>query len=316
MPLALGLFIRQDDTITERVNSTEGPSFYLKLAKKAEEVGYDSYWQPDHWLLPNNKATLDCWSIIAAIATVTSRIKLGSLVTPVVAYPPAVLAKRVITVQLISNNRVILGAGAGWYKNEFEAFGVNFRDHRVRTSMLEEAMRLFELAWGREKPVYHAGEHYSTKGLILGPLTTLPPIWLGGTSDEIMKLTAKYGDGWIPYEVGYQDFSNRINKLRAELDAEGRKISDVKVGLATRVVARRTRQQAEEVLRTTRLTRDYDTSMGQKGHLIIGGYEECAEELSAYIDAGLNYLVLSPQPTDATASLLESVKDELVTKVA
>ena len=315
MNLEIGLFVQQDSQVTQRINSHDGPEFYLKLARLADELGYNSFWQPDHWMLPGNTATFDCWSLLAAVAAITSRIKLGSLVTPIVGYPPLVLSKRVLTVHALSKGRVILGVGAGWYQNEFNAFGVKFENHKARTEMLEEALRLMRVVWEAEEPVDYRGKYYKVRGAVLKPRFDRPPIWLGGSSEKILDLVARHGEGWIPYEIAAPEYSTRVVKINEMLERLGRKKDDVRMAVATRVVAGRTEEKAIEILRRMGIARDYETPTGQKGHLVAGSYEKCTEELSRYVDAGAGCLVLSPQPSDKSEKLLPVLKQDVLSKI-
>ena len=104
------------------------------LIRRIEDLGFDSIWTGDHYLyrLPDGsvRGPWDAWSILAAAAAITDRVVLGPLVTPLVFYNPAVLAKKVATVDEISGGRLVFGVGSGWNEAEFRGYGVPF-DHRV-----------------------------------------------------------------------------------------------------------------------------------------------------------------------------------------
>ncbi len=253
--------------------------------------------------------------MLAAIASTTKRIKLGSLVTPVTAYAPIALLKRVLTVQLISKNRTMLGLGAGWYSDEFYAFGAKFRPHGVRTEMLEEALQLMKMVWDSRRPISYEGKYYSARNAVLRPRSAIPPLWLGGTSDGILKLVAKHGDGWIPYEIGQVEFSDRLSRLTRFLDRFHRRATGVRLALATRIVARKSADAASQFLRSARMKRDFISQIGQKAHIIAGSYEQCAEEISGYLQRGVDTLVLSPQPIDMIEEHLLALKDQVISKI-
>ena len=116
----------------------------LAMARRAEEVGFDSVWTIDHINLPSlgggpQKGVWECWSLLAALAACTSRVELGPLVTPTSFRNPALLAKMADTVEEISGGRLILGLGAGWHEPEYRAMGLPY-DHRV--SRFEEALTI------------------------------------------------------------------------------------------------------------------------------------------------------------------------------
>jgi alkanesulfonate monooxygenase SsuD/methylene tetrahydromethanopterin reductase-like flavin-dependent oxidoreductase (luciferase family) len=310
--IKFGAFMQQDSEVGEEVNLSKGPDFHVKAAELAERLGYDSFWENDHWMLPKNKAVFDCWTLLSAISVVTKKIMIGSLVTPAIFFPPLALAKRVQTAHMLSGGRIILGLGAGWYREESSLFGMKFEDHEKRIRRLEEEVVLIQLAWKSRNPVEYNGNFYNVHGVIMKPDSNLPPLWFGGTSDKIIGIAAKYGNGWIPYELSLDDFSSVENRLKNAIDRVGRKVSDMDLALCARIVARKKKEEVAQVLRSINESRDYVSHSGQKGHLIAGTYEECEEELGEYIDAGVKHLVLSPQPSDQFDKLLEPTKELLL----
>jgi alkanesulfonate monooxygenase SsuD/methylene tetrahydromethanopterin reductase-like flavin-dependent oxidoreductase (luciferase family) len=314
----IGFFVQQDNHVTEIVNQSQGPIFYLKGASIAEELGYDSFWLPDHWLQPNDVAVLDCWSVLAAVAATTKKIKLGSLVTPVTAHSPFLLAKRAVTVQMIAQGRLQLGLGAGWYRQEYVAAGISFDSHRVRLEKLEETIQFLQLLWKSKNPINFRGRHYAGSQVLLRPDVEKPPLWLGGSSDKLLEYVGRYADGWIPFEMHHDSMVDRTAQLHGLMDKAGRKTSDVVIGHATRVVAGKTKQEAIEICRRLGIQRDYtatDLPKGVRAHMIVGSFEECTTELANLVDAGVNHMVLSPQPSDHTHELLVTYKDEIFGKL-
>ena len=108
---------------------------YLAMARRAEELGYDSLWYGDHLLYrrpgdPEPRGPWECWTMLAALAAATNRVELGPLVASTSFHAPAMLAKKAATVDEISGGRLILGLGAGWNETEYRAFGFPF-DHRI-----------------------------------------------------------------------------------------------------------------------------------------------------------------------------------------
>jgi len=314
----IGFFVQQDNKITEKVNETLGPAFYQKAATIAEAIGYDSFWLPDHWLLSNNSAPFDCWSILAAVAATTAKIKVGSLVTPTTVYSPFLLAKKALTLQLISRARLQFGIGAGWHRQEYEAAGLPFDSHRIRLQKLEETIQFLRSVWKAEAPIDFNGKYYTSTRAVLRPRTDPPPLWLGGASDKLLDLTVKYANGWIAFEIQEESMAQKVADLHLKLDKIGRKSSDLLIGHATRVVAAKTSREANETGSRLGLKKDYvasDLPKTLQGHLLVGSFEECTSELSKFIDAGTQHLVLSPQPSNLTHELLPTFKDEIIQRI-
>src|SRR5687768_1651833 len=175
----------------------------------AEDVGFDSVWVPDHLLFrfPGGATggAWDCWSLLAALAAVTSRVALGPIVTCTGYRNPALLAKIADTIDEISGGRLILGLGAGWNEAEFHAFGYPF-DHLA--SRFEEALTIITglLRQGR---VDFAGTYYQARECELrlrGPRPNGLPIMIGTTGARMLGLTAQHADAWNAW---FDDTANR-----------------------------------------------------------------------------------------------------------
>jgi alkanesulfonate monooxygenase SsuD/methylene tetrahydromethanopterin reductase-like flavin-dependent oxidoreductase (luciferase family) len=178
---------------------------------------------------------------------------------------------------MLSGGRTVFGLGAGWYREESTLLGTKFENFERRIQRLEEEVILTRLAWRSQDPVDYQGNFYNVRAAVMKPKSDLPPLWFGGTSDKIMEIVAKYGDGWIPYELSLNDFSSMKNRLMDAMDRAGRKASDLDVALCTRAVARKRKEEVTQVLQSIHETQDYVSHSGQKGHLIAGTYEECEE---------------------------------------
>lgn len=168
------------------------------IASQAEVLGFDSLWVPDHLLLhwqEHTQGIWECWSLLAALAAVTQRVELGSLVACTAFRNPALLAKMVDTIDEISGGRLILGLGAGWDGPEQQAFDIK-SDHRV--DRFEEALQIIVplLRTGR---VDFAGTYYQARDCEIrprGPRPGGPPILIGAKGPRMLRLAATYADLW------------------------------------------------------------------------------------------------------------------------
>ena len=121
-----------------------------QIAIEGEKLGYDSIWSSDHFFLHNKAENVNCmevWTLLAALASATKKIRIGSLVACNSYRYPSVLAKIVATLDLISNGRVIFGIGAGWKESEYRAYGISFPAVRERIDRFEEAIKIIKLLY-------------------------------------------------------------------------------------------------------------------------------------------------------------------------
>jgi probable F420-dependent oxidoreductase len=169
------------------------------MARRAEEVGFDSFWLPDHLLFRfpqvRQQGAWDVWSLLAALAATTRTLEIGPLVACSSFRNPALVARMADTIDEISGGRLILGLGAGWHEPEYTAFGFPY-DHRV--SRFEEALQIIT-ALLRTGQVDFAGDYYSAPDCELrprGPRPQGPPILVGGSGPRLLRLAARYGDAW------------------------------------------------------------------------------------------------------------------------
>lgn len=184
----------------------------IEVAKFAEELGFEGVMNGDHGVFPRNLrspypyspdgqapmnaewAYPDCWVSMAAMAAVTERLKFASAIYVLPIRNPLEVAKSTGTLAIMSNNRLILGAGVGWMKEEFEAYGVDFHTRGKRMNEMIEILRRF---W-RGGPVDYDGEIFQYEQLQIEPAPGYTvPIFTGGSSPAAIKRAARLADGWI-----------------------------------------------------------------------------------------------------------------------
>lgn len=166
----------------------------------AEETGWDSAWVFDHfWSLrpTNDGETLEGWTLLAALAVETSRLKMGTLVTGVTHRLPAVLFKQAVTVDHISNGRLILGVGAAWEEKEHIAHGIPFPRPGVRVDMFSEAMEINRLLETQNRTTFE-GEQYQVVDLPFEPkpVNGHIPVMIGSSGKRMLRNVARYADYW------------------------------------------------------------------------------------------------------------------------
>lgn len=198
-------------------------SDFLAMANAAEQIGLDSLWVPEHLLFRDEarggtRGAWDSWSLISALAAVTSRVEIGPLVSCVSFRNPALIAKMADTIDEISNGRLVLGLGAGWHEPEYRAFGYPF-DHRA--SRFEEAIQIIHTLL-HEGQIDFEGRFYSARDCELrprGPRPNGPPILIGTSGERMLRLTAKYADLWNTFMGQTGNRVDGVAPLREKVDA-------------------------------------------------------------------------------------------------
>jgi F420-dependent oxidoreductase-like protein len=171
-----------------------------RLAQTADECGYESVWLVDHFHTvpqPSQEVTFECWTTTAAVARDTKRVRVGQMVTCNGYRNPALLAKMASTVDVLSHGRLNFGIGAGWYEQEYRAYGYPFPEVPVRLRQLDEAVQIILAMWTQEEAFFE-GTYYQVRGAINQPKGVQKPhipLLIGGGGEKVtLKLVAKYAD--------------------------------------------------------------------------------------------------------------------------
>ena len=173
---------------------------WVALARACEESGIETLFRSDHYLSvqgAHGRASLDAWATLNALAAITSRLRLGTLVSPATFRHPSVLAKMVVTADHVSAGRVELGMGAGWLEAEHRAYGFPFADTRTRMDVLAEQLEIVHRSW-EPGPFSFRGEHYTVEELDALPKPVQqphPPLLVGGSGGRrSLALAARWAD--------------------------------------------------------------------------------------------------------------------------
>jgi probable F420-dependent oxidoreductase len=221
-------------------------------ARRAEDLGFDSAWISDHFFLslsryggpPEPFGSVEPLAALAGLATVTDHIRLGTLVLGAGFRHPAILAKAGVTIDLLSDGRFDLGIGAGWYEDEYRAFGYDFAETGARFEVLEESVEVLALLYGEDEPVTWEGRHFRLEEAWCRPRPVQkprPPLWVGGKGGpRLARLVARRADGWnTVWAWTPEDYADRVRVLEDACRREGRDPGAVRrsVGLYTVVGA-------------------------------------------------------------------------------
>jgi F420-dependent oxidoreductase-like protein len=198
--------------------------------QRAEKDGFDSFWVMDHFYqLPIHGSTeepfLDAWTVLPALAAVTSRIRLGAMVSPVGYRNPALLARMASSLDHISGGRLNFGFGAGGYKPEYHSYGFEFIEKAsVRLEQMKEALELILGLWTNAPFTFH-GKYFHAENVVLEPKPLQkphPPVLIGGVGPKVtLRIIAEMGDAcnlWGPPE----EFTKEREMLKRHCDEVGR----------------------------------------------------------------------------------------------
>jgi alkanesulfonate monooxygenase SsuD/methylene tetrahydromethanopterin reductase-like flavin-dependent oxidoreductase (luciferase family) len=178
------------------IGTYSDPKIGVQVAVAAESAGWDGVFIWDHLAFVWGQPAADPWITLAAIAAETSRLRIGTAVTPVARRRPQVLAHEVATLDVLDGGRTIFGAGLGGSPSEFGRFGEP-TDNRTRAAMLDEGLQILRRLWSGEEVTFH-GDHYTVESVKLAPTPVQAelPIWIGGNRPASLR-RASYWNGWL-----------------------------------------------------------------------------------------------------------------------
>jgi alkanesulfonate monooxygenase SsuD/methylene tetrahydromethanopterin reductase-like flavin-dependent oxidoreductase (luciferase family) len=299
----------------EMVMNQERPDFrqLIALAGRAEEMGFDSVWVGDSILA---RPRLEAFTTLAAIASRTQRVKLGTAVLLSALRHPVLLANEAANLDLLSAGRVILGLGIATKtpstQAEFAACGVDFGR---RIGIFEEGVTLMRRLW-TEQSVTFAGRHFRLDNIRLGlrPYQASGiPIWLAGSVDNALRRVARLGDGWFPNPPSPQVFRQQWQQLLTFGRDLGKEMQQVHRAIYTTLNINNNVSQAEQEMRAF-IEGYYHTpfdAMRRLQSICFGTPDTCVTWLNEFIDAGTQTIVLRFGSPDQFGQLERCAQDVL-----
>ncbi|WP_408957353.1 LLM class flavin-dependent oxidoreductase [Natrinema sp. 74] len=298
-------------------------------ALEAESLGYDAVWLEDHfqsWIGDPRRATQECWTTLSAVAEATDEIRLGTLVTSQSYRHPALLAKMAATVDRVSDGRLELGLGGGWYADEYDRFGYEFREPPAeRLRRLAETVEILQGLW-TEETYSHEGEHLDIdlEDAFCEPQPVQdphPPIWIGGGGEEFtLRYTADLADGWNYGTLEPEGFAGKLDVLRDHCESAAR-YDEIRKSAELFVFVGETTAAAEE--KREQFTSEFlPGEPSEPREFFLSGYVETApigtpaevrDRLADYADAGIEEIMLAvPDAADDGDESLSLLADELL----
>ena len=225
----------------------------LDVALAAEAGPWESVWVYDHFHttpVATQEPTHEAWTLMAALAAATRRVRLGQMCSCIGYRNPMYLAKVAATCDVISGGRIEMGIGAGWYEQEWEAYGYGFPGAGDRLAMLEEGVEIMRQAW-RDGVASHAGEHYRVDGAICRPLPLQAggiPFWVaGGGEKRTLAIAARYA-AYTNFDGTPEAFSHKSEVLAGHCAELGRDFGEIVRSANYNVVIGRDEAEVEERL--------------------------------------------------------------------
>jgi len=278
-------------------------------ATRAEELGFDSVWVSDHFFYsfaryggdPTPIASLEPLTTLAGIAAVTHRVRIGTLVLSAPFRHPALLARTAASIDLLSGGRLDLGLGAGWMREEFDAFGYRFGEIGERFDALEESLEVLQRLFGGD-PVTYDGPTVTLRDAVLAPAPERPPaVWVGGKGGpRLLRLAGRLAEGWnTVWRMSPEGYAAKLPDVRAACDAAGRDPATfgLSVGLYSSIGP--DEAAAEAAFERGRAAAPGDAMAGDdyaswRADTLSGTPEQILERVAAFESLGVRELIVSP----------------------
>lgn len=289
------------------------------LATRVEELGYESLWRADHLFSVagrHERPALEAWTSLTYLATATSRIRFGTLVSPMTFRHPAVLAVTASAIDALSGGRLEVGLGAGWHEDEHAAFDVPLPPLRERFERLDDGIAVMKALWTGDE-AHVEGRHWSLRGAVGHPRPAQrphPPIVIGGTGEKLaLRAVARHADEWNAHNITPEIHRAKRAVLERHCEELGRDPGTIRHSVAAALaigetdadVARAIDAYADFFpLRTPGFFPEGSSStpaaLRERGWL-VGRPEQIAEQIEALAAEGVHRVMVQVMPHDLPA---------------
>lgn len=268
------------------------PEILLDIGQRVEKYGFSDVWVGDHIVFPSqiqskypypggfssspSEGILEPLVAMSYLGALTSKAHIGVSVLIIPYRNPVLTAKMISTLDVLTNGRVILGAGAGWMAEEFHSV---MADYENRGAITDEYIKIYQDLCTSEISSF-SGKYYQYENLIMSPKPIqkpYPPIWIGGNGTVALRRAANLGDGWQPISITPEDLKSKTTTLRSNLSALGRK--------------------PESVIISPRIFFSVDDDPPMASHVpsIHGTTDKIIDMMKRYEEAGADHILMSPR---------------------
>lgn len=272
------------------------------LVTRAENRGFDSFWVMDHFhQIPfvgkPEEPMLESWTTISVLAGITTKIKLGTLMTGIIYRHPSILAKIGATLDVLSKGRLFMGIGAAWNEEESSAYGIPFPSAKERLLRLEEAIQIIRKMWTEEPSASFDGQYFQIKNAFCNPKPIQkpsPPIMVGGSGErQTLRIVAKYADACNIFGSA-ETVKRKLSILKEHCRSVGRDYDSIlktKLGVVVidddKEMARKRLQQIIKGIPEEQINE----------FAIYGTPEDVSRQKESFEDAGIQYLIVDLDPS-------------------
>jgi F420-dependent oxidoreductase-like protein len=267
------------------------------FAREAERLGYRTLWLYDHLhTVPEatNETLFECWIALTALATATTNIRLGPMMSCASYRNPALVAKMAATLDIVSDGRLEFGIGAGWAEQEYRSYGFGFPTARDRVAQIRESIEIVSALWS-DDVVSYEGRFHSVEGAWCSPKPLQkprPPIWVGGSGESLLRVAARLADR-ANFGGPLNLWRDRLTRLRAHCADIGRPVDDVAPTLMAQTFVRESHQELRACFEAgvVRSLRGEDFDTWSANHL-VGTPDVVAERIAEYERLGCAHAAL------------------------
>jgi alkanesulfonate monooxygenase SsuD/methylene tetrahydromethanopterin reductase-like flavin-dependent oxidoreductase (luciferase family) len=274
------------------VDGSDGAAFIDQIHQTLARIHphVDSVWVDDH-LMPwarwqsNDTPYLECMTTIASFAAAYPTLQFGASVLCQSYRNPGLLAKMAANLQLLTGGRFLFGIGAGWMEEEYRAYGYPFPPAAVRIAQMEEAIQIVKLLW-TAAPASFQGQYYQIENAFCEPRPNpVPPLLIGGGGEQLtLRVVAKHADWWNIPGGSVANYARKLQVLRQHCDDVGRDFAAIrKTWSAEAIAVAGTEAEAERIAAAS----PYNSQ-----DAIVGTPAQVAAKLQAFVDLGVDYLIV------------------------
>ena len=296
------------------------------IALAADKYGLSSIGVHDHLLNPQGSSPggkerperfrygiIEAWTTLSSLSTITSRARLTNVVLCNLFRYPAVLAKMASTLDLISDGRVNLALGAGWFRSECLAYGIPWRPYKTRIEMLRESVQLIKRLWTEEEVTF-TGKYYQIEKGILSPKPVQkphPPIVIGGASENVMRIAVEEADGWDidTCPCTFEMFQQRFAQMESYCREIGRDVKSIRISVNATPMLAKSIPEARKLATVwaQRIGKDPQEYISNKS-VLLGTAEDITASAEKWFEAGANQVnFIMPHDAQYAQTLFEDI---------